>query len=436
MESHAVKSSAGATEVASSIFYICLVLVTCACGAVAGQPTPIPPSHLLVSPSPATLPTALPATAAPTSTHAPTAVATRTAVASPYPFPSPTAIPTASILSASLVLTGHTDWVTQLAWSPDGSLLASNAGRFDRFDTADLNIRLWRPDGTLAHVLAGHTQRVTALAWSPDGQTLASSSIDETMRLWKPDGTLTKTLQGHAGQVFAVAWSPDGKILASGSLPSGSIVSFSKPTVQWWNGAGQIVKTLSTASSGGKFYNLAWSPDGGYLVGGATDYKEWDANGQQVGAWCDLCTPAWAMAWSPDSQRWAIGNESGEVHIYSNTGAAIASVADSNGAQQLAWSPDSKILADTKTLWRADGSKLADLIGQPRYVNAAAWSPDGKILATGGRDGTVYLWTSTGGSLGLLMGHTGPIEALAWAPAGRLLASASDDKTIRLWVLK
>jgi WD40 repeat protein len=425
MESRALKFGLALTEAARRIVFSSLVLLVCACSVVAGQPTLLPQSTLVVSPSPAPLLTDLPATAAPTSTNAPTALATQTVAASPYPFPSATAIPTASILSRSLVLTGHTDQVMQLAWSPDGSLLASRAGWFG---TKDVKIRLWRPDGTLVHVLTGHTQRVTALAWSPNGKSLASGSLDQTIRLWQPDGTLIQTLQGHAGQVFAVAWSPDGKILASGS-----IVTYPKPTVQWWNAAGQIVKTLSTAASGGKFYNLAWSPDGRYLVGGATDYKEWDANGQQVGAaGCDGCTPAWAMAWSPDSQRWAIGNESGEVQIYSNQGQSIANISDTG---LVAWSPDSKTLADGKTLWSADGAVLARL-GGPQSFTAAAWSPDGQILATSADNGTVYLWTPRGASLGLLPGHSGRIEALAWAPAGQLLASASDDKTIRLWLLK
>jgi WD40 repeat protein len=409
----------------SSLVFLCFALFAWACGAVAGQPTASPPSNLVVSPSPVPLPTAQPATVAPTSTNVATALATPNIVASPAPFPSSTAIAPASILSASLVLTGHTDAVTLLAWSPDGAWLATGAGGLS---SHAFDIRLWRPDGSLARVLAGHTQPVMAIAWSLDGKSLASGSLDETIRVWQPDGTPLKVLRGHAGQVFAVAWSPDGKILASGSL-----VTISKPTVQWWNGAGQIVKTLSTGPSGGKFYNLAWSPDGRYLVGGATDYKEWDVNGRQVGAaGCEGCTPAWAMAWSPDSRRWAIGNESGEVQIYSNQGQIIANISDTG---LVAWSPDSKILAGAKTLWSADGVVLARL-GGPQYFNAAAWSPDGKILATGGDDGTVYLWTPDGAPLGLLLGHSGRIEALAWAPTGRLLASASDDKTIRLWVLK
>jgi WD40 repeat protein len=219
-------------------------------------------------------------------------------------------VPTASATAhaaQSIALIGHTAAVSHLSWSPDGSWLASGAGSFGAHD---FGIRLWRPDGSLAHVLNGHTQFVTGLAWSPDGKTLASSSWDESIRLWNADGTLLRFLDGHAGQTFAVAWSPDGKILASDSIET-----VLPPTVQRWNSAGQIVKTLHTSYSGGKFYNLAWSPNGRFLLGGATDYKLWDANGVQVGeaAGFEQCTPARGMAWSPDSRLWAIGNESGSV---------------------------------------------------------------------------------------------------------------------------
>jgi WD40 repeat protein len=87
----------------------------------------------------------------------------------------------------------------------DGHRLATE----DYWDT----IHLWGVDTgqTIGKPLTGHTDRVMALAFSPDGHRLASASWDRTIRLWNVDTgqSVGAPLAGHTDFVSSVAFSPE-----------------------------------------------------------------------------------------------------------------------------------------------------------------------------------------------------------------------------------
>ncbi|MEX0269344.1 WD40 repeat domain-containing protein [Leptolyngbyaceae cyanobacterium UHCC 1019] len=155
--------------------------------------------------------------------------------------------------------------ITALTSSADGQLVASSHGK---------TIQLWSlPTAMLKNMLTGHTDWITDLAFSPDQTLLASSSLDQTIKLWNvAQGTLVASFQ--SGRVTSLAFSPDGSRLASGSrLQQWADGATSPEGVQVWEVAtGQLLYTLDA----GLVNDLAFNPDGRSLAAGAQKTTLWD----------------------------------------------------------------------------------------------------------------------------------------------------------------
>ena len=66
------------------------------------------------------------------------------------------------------------------------------------------------PDSSATRTLSGHTDEVNAVCWSPGGVFLASCSDDSTAKIWSVDTGLIHDLKGHLKEIYTVRWTPTG----------------------------------------------------------------------------------------------------------------------------------------------------------------------------------------------------------------------------------
>jgi len=107
-------------------------------------------------------------------------------------------------------LADDSDYSYSLCFSPDCTCIASGGGLKYNIMVWDISTR------QLLHVLEGHHALVNLVAYSPDGQLICSSSLDNTVRIWNAsDGSSIATLGGHVENANFMAFTPDGRSLVS-----------------------------------------------------------------------------------------------------------------------------------------------------------------------------------------------------------------------------
>ena len=324
----------------------------------------------------------------------------------------------------------HTDVVSTLTFSPDGSTLASGSW--------DGTLKLWNlQDGALLW-RGRHTNTISCLAFSPDGRLLASSGRDATVQFWDAHSGTNLQILPHPGSVYRVTWSPDGGLLASGDF-AGSIrlwqVQKTAPA--------RCVQTIEGHTD--RVLGLTFAPDGRTLASGSWDrtVKLWEVvNGRLLQTLSGHRDKVHCVAWSPDGCTVASGSVDKTIWLYDIVQgySQVALRGHSAAVYSLAFTSDSASLLsggedDTLRVWDVASRQCVRVMqGYAIGIYEIDWSPDGMHLVSGGTDMLVTIWdVTTGTASKVLRGHNWIVNGVAWSPDGRWLASCELHTLIRLW---
>jgi WD40 repeat protein len=324
-------------------------------------------------------------------------------------------------------LTAPDHWFDQIAFSPDGMLLAA-VNHYDEI------IQLWSiSDGKQVFKLKG-----ICAAFTPDGKSLATGGKDKLIRFWDPSkGKEVRRLAGHEKEVRSLAFSPDGAMLASGS---------GDETVRIWN-----VATGKSIQKIGPFQNevrsIAFALAGkrlGLTANGRFHLYD-TAMDEQVRKIGTAKEEVRDVLSSPNGTEFATTGRCRVQFWDAATGKMLRSISSKSwdfyeSVDSLAISPDGRQLACAvfeSTICRFDLTTSEELLfpqAHQKPIHDIAVAPDGKTIATASGDRTVRRWeTLTGKELRVLRGHKYGVYSVAFSPDGRMLASSGQDEKVILW---
>ncbi len=292
---------------------------------------------------------------------------------------------------------GHTQPVRSLSWQSNGAMLASGG--------LDNQLLAWNAANGNIQFMHQFANPVRGIAWSPDNQRLLMGSGTQVAVLNGQTGAmLLQANKQHTGTVNSVAWSKQNpQLVVSAGADMKAIV---------WNPINLVVQT--TFLKHNTAINIAGIASDGQTISTASAggvVRVWNGtNAQEVhGFFQDMQQPAQALAWSPQGNQLAIGEDDGIVRIWN--GLTCQQTGNNGGCVDMP-------------------KKLQT---QGKAVRSVAWSSDGELLAAGTEDGQLIIW-QPGQSQNPMFKQQfqGVVRLVSWSPVARQLAVATGN-FITIW---
>jgi WD40 repeat protein len=305
------------------------------------------------------------------------------------------------------------DYAIDLAWSPDGTLLAtaSAAGGITLYDAAT---------GAVKHTLAGHENGANALAWMPvpqrteDGgqrtEILATGGQDGCVRFWDA-ATGQQTAEVKLGNAWVehLAWvvvqrTENGEQKTEILLfaAAGRKLAALRPDGSIAHAFPDAPKTISAlvASPASGLPSPASTIAAAYFGGVCV----WDAATFAVQKEFPYGNAIYALTWSPDGRWLVAGCHDNSVHLWVPTEDLELHMSGyETRLKELSFSQDSKWLATgggkDVCVWDCAGAgpegREPLQLPQTARTTAVAFQNQHSLLATGDAAGTFTLWGPT-----------------------------------------
>ena len=184
------------------------------------------------------------------------------------------------------ILSGHTEYVTDVAFSADGELLATVG--------FDLLLNIWRVEDSALLLTINTPAAVTSVMFSPDGTRVVTGGTDSTAHVWDVETAAELLLlAGHTASVIDVAYTPDGSMIVTAGLDNSARLWSARTGVELHNFGAHLDWVQA----------IAISPNGARLATASQDttLRLWDiATFAELAAYRGFGTGPLDMAFNAD----------------------------------------------------------------------------------------------------------------------------------------